>query len=224
MKKIFNNSKKANVFSPIVLKSNQKTIFGSSGTIELRKGSKSGQLVESFDVSSDKVNISAREIIIQPSNPLPYETEIYVVMSNGFVISAINGSSFSGLDVNGDKQFKFVTEDPIGKPLEGGTVILKEESWYVVLSPENSELSLSWNQLSTAIQKTEEVTGTTGWYVPDYYEMQNYKNYLKTKKSYWTSMELNADSSYSLYTNSNAPMFSNKSDSFLVRTFKKVNF
>jgi len=224
MEKIYRNSKQAKVTSPIVLVSNQKIAFGSSGTIELRKGSKTGELIESFDVSSDRVLISAREIIVQPSNPLPYETEIHMVMSDGFVVSAINGTSFSGFDVHGDKEFKFVTEHPIGKPLEGGIVILKENSWYVVMSPEKSEMSLTWTEFDKAIQNAEEVTGTTGWYVPGYYEMQFYQKHLKTEESYWTNTELDDNTSYSLNTNSNASVISNKSYSYLVRTFKKVNF
>jgi hypothetical protein len=78
MEKIFNGSNQAPVFSPIVLVSNQEIKFGSSGTIELRKNSKTGELIESFDILSDKIVISAWEIIIQPTNPFPYETEIYM--------------------------------------------------------------------------------------------------------------------------------------------------
>lgn len=220
---IYRNSKQAKVTSPIVLVSNQSITFGSSGRIELRKGSKTGELIESFDTSSDKVLISARELIIQPSNPLPYETEIYMTMSDGFVVSTINGTSFSGFDVNGDNEFKFVTEDPIGKPLEGGIVISKENSWYIVMSPEISEMLLTWNELNKAVQKTEEVTGTTGWYIPGYYEMQFYKKYFKNEKSYWTNTKLDDNTAYALNITSDAPVISNKSDSYLVRTFKKVN-
>jgi len=222
MEKIYRNSKQAKVTSPIVLVSNQKINFGSSGTIELRKGSKTGELIESFGISNNKVLISANELIIQPSNPLPYETEIYVVMSDGFVISAVNGTSFSEFDVHGDEEFKFVTEDPIGKPLEGGIVISKEGSWYIVVSPEMSEMILTWTELNKAVQKAEEVTGTTGWYIPGYHEMQFYQKHLKNEKSYWTNTELNANTAYGLNTTSNAPMIFNKSDSYLIRTFKKV--
>ena len=224
MEKIYRNSKQAKVTSPIVLVSNQKIAFGPSGTIELRKVSKTGELIESFEVSSNKVLISAREIVIHPSNPLPYETEIHMIMSDGFIVSAINGTSFSGYGVHGDKELKIVTEDPIGKPLEGGIVIAKENSWYVVMSPEKSEIPLLWTELNRAIQKAEEVTETTGWYVPGYYEMQFYQKHLNSEESYWTNTELDINTSYSLNTSSSAPTISNKSDSYLVRTFKKVNF
>ena len=125
---------------------------------------------------------------------------------------------------HGDKEFKFLTEDPIGKPLEGGTVIAKENSSYVVISPEKSETLLTWTEFSKAIKKAEEVTGTTGWYVPGYYEMQFYQNHLNSEDSYWTNTELDINTSYSLNIISNAPVISDKSDSYLVRTFKKVNF
>jgi len=223
MEKTYRNSKQANVTSPIVVITNQEVRFN-SGTLELRKGSKTGELIESFDVSSDKILISAREIIIQPSNPLPYETEVHMVMSDGFVVSTMNGSSFSGFDANGNKQFKFKTEDPIGKSLDGGVIISKENSWYVVISPEESETLTTWTEFSKAIQNTQNITGTTGWYVPGYYEMQFYKKYLKEEESYWTNTEVNSSSSYTLNTSKDTPVTSNKSNPYLVRTFKKVNF
>ena len=38
-------------------------------------------------------------------------------------------------------------------------------------------------EFSKAIQNTQKITGTTGWYVPGYYEMQFYKKYLKEEGS-----------------------------------------
>ena len=223
MENTYRNAKQAKVNSPIVIISNQKFKLN-SGTIELRKHSKTGELIESFDVSSDKIRISANEIIVQPSNSLPYETEIYVVISDGFVISENNGTSFSGFDANGDKQFKFATEDPIGKSLGGGIIVSKENCWYVVISPEKSEMLCTWAEFSKVIQNTQDKTGTTGWYVPEFYEMQFYKKFLEEKKFYWTNSEVNANNSLILNTSTDTPLTSNKNYSFLVRTFKKVNF
>ena len=125
--------------------------------------------------------------------------------------------------MNGDKEFKFVTEDPIGKPLEGGIVISKENSWYVVISPEKSEMLLTCYEFYKAIQKTEEDTGTSGWYIPDYYEMQFYKKYLKNDELYWTNTEVDINNSYVLNNNINFPVVLSKKYSHLVRAFKKVN-
>jgi hypothetical protein len=224
MKKIYNNQINAKVNLLICLTSNQEITFGSSGTIELRKGSKSGELIESFDVSSDKVIISARELLIQPSQQLPFETEIYMVVSDGFVVSSVNGSSFSGFDLNGNKEFKFITEDPIGKSLDGGVIISKNNGTYTIVSPKKSEMNLTWYEFSKAIQKAEEETGTTGWYVPSLYELQNHKEVLKLQDFYWTSTENDLGTAYKLNMNSNVPYVASKIESYLVRTFKKVNY
>lgn len=224
MEKIFNYSEQAKITSPIVLQSNQSVRIGSSGTIQLRKNSKTGELIESFDTSSDKVLISAREIIVKPTNPLPYETEIHVVMSDGFLVSTINGTTFSGLDVNGDKEFKFQTEDQVGNPLEGGIAILKENNWYVVMAPKNSELLIDWNNRNQAIQRAERITGTSNWQIPTYWEMQLYMEHLEDKKIYWTSTEVDDNNAYCINRSTKIPKVSNKNFTHLIRTFKKVNF
>lgn len=224
MEKIYNNEKKAKVTSPIVIEANQKIVLGSSGKVQLRKNSKNGELIEEFDVTTDKILISAMEIIIQPTNPLPYETEIHMVMSDGFVVSAINGSSFSGFDMDGNKNFKFTTEDAIGNPLEGGTVISKENGFYIVISPEKSEMRLSWYEFDKAIKKVKKFTETDGWYIPGYYEMQFYKKHLKDKKNYWTNTEIDSKNSYTINKEKNTPFVADKNKFYLVRTFKKINY
>ena len=224
MKKIYNNQIGSSVRSSICIVANQKVTFGSSGNIELRKGSKKGEIIESFDISSDKVSISANEIIIQPSNQLPYETEIYLLMNDGFLISSINGSSFSGFDVDGDKEFKFTTEDPIGKFLEGGTIISKNNGTYTIVSSKKLQIPLTWYELHKAIQKVEEHTKTSEWYVPSFNELQNYKHALRPKEFYWSSAEEDSKTAYKLNINSDFPLVANKNDSYLVCLFKKVNY
>lgn len=223
MEKIYNRQKEAKIDLPICIVSNQEVVFG-SGLIELRKNSKTGELIESFDVNSSRVNISGYEILIQPSNSLPYETEIYVLISDGSILSKVNGSSFSGFDVNGDKEFKFTTENCLGKPLDGGIIISKEGGQYTIVSSKKHEMDLTWYELNKVIQKTTEDTGTTGWYVPSLYELQKYKEILNLKKSYWTSTENDNISSYLLNMNSNVPYIANKNESHLIILFKKVNY
>jgi hypothetical protein len=224
MEKIYNGQLSAKVNLPICLISNQQIEFGSGGIIELRKNSKTGELIESFEVSSNQVTISARELLIKPSQQLPYETEIFMVISDGFVISSVNGSSFSGFDINGNKEFKFTTEDPIGKPLDGGTIISKNNETYTIVSPKKSEINLTWYEFSKAVQKTDEETGTKGWYVPSLYELQNHKEILKLEDFYWTSTENDLGTAYKLNMSSNISFVANKSESYLIRTFKKVNY
>jgi len=218
MNKTYNGQVTAGVNAPIFIKSNQEISLGSSGTLELRKDSKTGELIESFDVTSDKVSISAWELMIRPSEPLPYETEIYLVISDGFIVSAVNGSSFSGFDVNGDKTFKFSTESFIDL-LE---VESPDEEIKILIAPEKSEMNLTWYEIHKAIQKTEEDTRTTGWYLPSIYELQNYMSQLKNDSYYWSSTEIDLEHSYALNTDNQIPYSTNKRESHLIRLFKKV--
>jgi hypothetical protein len=234
MEKIYNGQVDASINSVICIKSNQQISLGSSGTLELRKDSKDGELIESFDVTSDRISISAWELIVQPSNSLPYESEIYLVMSDGFIVSDINGSSFSGFAVNGDKTFKFNTakevilppepqpELKIGDSLEGGIIIDKVDDIFTVISPKKSEMNLTMYEINKAIQKTEEDTGTTGWYLSSLYEFQNYTNHLESDKYYWTSTEVDLEHSYALNTNNRVPYSTKKRESHLIRLFKKT--
>jgi hypothetical protein len=224
MNKIYNGQISAKVTLPIYVISNQDIVFGASGSIELRKNSKSGQLIESFDTNSDKVKISARELIIYPTNQLPYETEIYVVISDGFILSKVNGSSFSEFSLDGNKEFKFQTEDSLGNFLEGGTVISKEGGRYTIISDEKYEMNLTWYEIYKAIEKTQNDTGKNGWYVPSLYELINYKDHLKSEESYWTNTEDTSEKAYLLNINTNTPYITNKIESHLIRLFKKVNY
>lgn len=224
MEKIYNNHTEANVNSYICVISNQDITFGNSGSIELRKDSKSGEVIESFSVNSSQILISARELLIKPSNSLPYETQIYMTISDGFIVSSTNGSSFSGFDVNGDKEFKFTTENALGKYLNGGVVISKNNSQYTIVSSQKSEMKLTWHEFDKVIQKITQDTGTTGWYVPTLQELQNHKEVLKLNDFYWTSSENDTLTSYKINMNSNIPYVANKSESYLIRLFKKVNF
>ena len=222
MEKIYNGHINANINSAICIKSNQNIVLGSSGVLELKLGSKTGKVIESFDVSSDRILISAWELIVQPSNPLPYESEIYLTMTDGFIVSAVNGSSFSGFDVNGNHEFKFNTENSIGKPLDGGIVISKTNEVFTIISPKKSEMNLTWYEIDKAIQKTEADTGTTGWYLPSFYEIQQYRNKLTVDEYYWTSTEIDSEHSYTLNTNSQVPYKTNKKESHPIRLLKKI--
>ena len=234
MEKTYNGQIGANVNSAICIKSNQQISLGSFGTLELRKDSKDGELIESFDVSSDGILISAWELIVQPSNPLPYESEIYLTMTDGFIVSAVNGSSFSGFDVNGNKTFKFNTakevilppepqpELKIGDSLEGGIIIDKVNDIFTLISPKKSEMNLTMYEVDKVIQKTEEDTETFGWYLPSLYELQNYTNHLESDKYYWTSTEVDLEHFYALNTDNRIPYSTNKRESHLIRLFKKA--
>lgn len=145
---------------------NQPILLGDSGTARLRKGSQTGEILEEFNIHSEKVSASGHELIIRPQKLLPYETEIFLTMDDGFVIAKSSGEKCNFLNETSDVTYSFFTEDSIGKPLEGGTVLARSGGRYLVVSPQKAEISLFWEEREKAISHTEKVTGTTGWFIP----------------------------------------------------------
>lgn len=83
------------VDSDILLIFNE-TIARGSGRIELRAGSASGTLVESFDVaSSNRISLSGSTVTIDPSATLAADTSYFVVLPTG-VIQDLAGNGYSG--------------------------------------------------------------------------------------------------------------------------------
>ena len=145
---------------------NQPILLGNSGTARLRKGSQTGEILEEFDVHSGKVSASARELVLYPEQTLPYETEIFLTLDDGFVIAKSSGEKCNFLNETSEVTFSFTTEDPIGKSLEGGTIVAKNGGRYLIVSPKKAEISLFWEEKEKVIAYTEEVTGTSGWFIP----------------------------------------------------------
>ena len=145
---------------------NQPILLGNSGTARLRKGSQTGEILEEFDVHSGKVSASARELVLFPKQTLPYETEIFLTLDDGFVIAKSSGEKCNFLNETSEVTFSFTTEDPIGKSLEGGTIVAKNGGRYLIVSPKKAEISLFWEEKEKVITYTEEVTGTSGWFIP----------------------------------------------------------
>ena len=100
---------------------NQPILLVTSGSVKLRKGSQTGEILEEFDINSGKVTTSGNELVLFPEKLLPYETEIFLTMDDGFVISASSGEKCNFLNETSNITFSFATEDPIGKKLDGGT-------------------------------------------------------------------------------------------------------
>lgn len=144
---------------------NQPIIIG-EGIARLRRGSQTGEILEEFDANSEKVSASGKELVLYPKKQLPYETEIFLTMDNGFVIAKKTGQKCDFLNERSETTFSFTTEDPIGKPLDGGTIISKNGGRYLIVSPKKAEINLPWQEREKAIAHTEGVTETTGWFIP----------------------------------------------------------
>jgi hypothetical protein len=145
---------------------NQPIILGESGTARLRKGSQFGEILEEFDVKSDKVQITNNGLVLLPETQLPYETEIFLTMDDGFVIAKRSGERCTFLNEKSDTTFSIITEDPIGNSWDGGTIISKVGGRYLIVSPKEAELNLFWEEREKAIAHTKKITGTKGWFIP----------------------------------------------------------
>ena len=145
---------------------NQPIILGESGTARLRKGSQFGEILEEFDVNSYKVEIRNNGLILLPETQLPYETEIFLTMDDGFVIAERSGERCTFLNEKSDTTFSIITEDPIRNSWDGGTIISKVGGRYLIVSPKEAELNLFWEERQKAIAHTEKITGTKGWFIP----------------------------------------------------------
>lgn len=181
---------------------NQPILLGNSGTARLRKESQTGEILEEFDVHSEKVSASARELVLFPEQTLPYETEIFLTLDDGFVIAKSSGEKCNFLNETSEVTFSFTTEDPIGKSLEGGIIVAESGGRYLIVSPKKAEMSLFWEEKEKAIAHTEEVTGTTGWFIPSFglliNEELNVRNLWfrgEDNNNFWTSDDYEIDMS-----------------------------
>jgi len=229
MEKIKRYDTNKSIKLPICIFYNQQISLGTSGTLSLRKGSRTGEVIESFDVTSDKILVSARELFVYPTNPLPYETDVHVTVSDGFVVSSMNGSGFTGLEEDGTEEFYFGTESPYEKSLEGGIVVAKDEGgYYWVAAPQSTEINGSWNEISNIITRVSNETGTSGWILPTKSIIQNQlftnKQYWidpnQVNDTYWTNNEIDLNHAY--YINDSIPYSDNKNNFHKIRLFKKV--
>lgn len=202
---------------------NQPIILGESGTARLRKGSQIGEILEQFDIHSDKVKIVNNALVLYPETQLPYETEIFLTMDDGFVIAKRSGEKCTFLNEKSDTTFSFTTEDPIGNELDGGTIISKNGGRYLIVSPKEAELDLFLEEKEKAISHTEKITGTTGWFIPSLSLLLNENLNVRDvwfrreeNNIFWTHDDYEIDMSDLIFKSAN------KNNVKKVRTFKFV--
>jgi len=203
---------------------NQNILLGDSGKARLRKGSQTGEILEEFDINSEKVFASGSELVLYPEKILPYETEIFLTMDDGFVIAKSSGEKCNFLNETSDVTFSFTTEDPIGKPLDGGIILSKSGGRYLIVSPKKAELNLFWEEREKAIAHTEEVTGTSGWFIPPASLLMN--KHINIKNLWFKSGDNNIfwsnDDGIGIDMNNLTPLSMSKITLNKVRTFKFV--
>jgi hypothetical protein len=165
-----------------------------TGTIELRSGSTSGTIIESFDAAtSDRIIILGTNWILDPTSNFPLEEEIFPMIPSTAI------QNYVGLNTTGADSYSFTTEGPaLGASYEGGFLICKSSPTRWVVAPNTSEVSRVWNSRNDANTTAQSVSGCTGWFVPTVTQLQNPGYTCRTfwdsfsSTLYWSSTENNA--------------------------------
>ena len=92
----------------ITITFDQNIYFSGSGTIQIRQGSISGTIVESFAITSGTpasgLNISGTQLIINPTSNLPQGSNIYVILPSSGIANT------EGISYAGSNNYNFQTE------------------------------------------------------------------------------------------------------------------
>ena len=200
-----------------------------TGTIQLRSGSTSGTVIETFDAaSSGQISISGNDYTIDPTSNLGFSTSIHTIIPS----TAIPG--YVGLNTTGANTHSFTTAQPnVGDSYEGGFVICKASPLRWVVSPYSAEVSRTWYLRNDANTRAQQVSGCTGWFVPTISQLQNPGYICRSfwgpapcfsSTYYWSSTESNANVACLVhFTNGNAGG-SFKAYTFCVRAFRCVTY
>jgi hypothetical protein len=171
---VFQSITPANGATNIGLDTNITLTFNSApargtGTIQLRSGSTSGTLIESFDAaSSGRISISGSNYIIDPTSNLGAGESIHTIIPS----TAIGG--YVGLNTTGADTHSFTTVAPnVGDSYQGGFLICKASPVRWVVSPRSAEVSRTWYLRDDANTTAQSVSGCTGWFVPTRPQLQN---------------------------------------------------
>ena len=197
-----------------------------TGTVELRSGSTSGTIVESFDAaSSGQIAVSGNDWILTPSSNLGFSTSIHPIIPTTAI------QSYVGLNTTGADSYSFTTRAVApGDSFEGGYLICCAGSTYWIVAPNTSEVSRNWYARNDANTTAQSVSGCTGWFVPTLGQLQNPGYACRTYWDsysplfYWSNTEVSAHAARSVYFNPGAASTPSKTTSHFVRAFRCVTY
>ena len=201
-----------------------------TGTVQLKSGSTSGTISESFNVStSSSITTSGNNFIINPTNNLGFSTTIHTIIPS----TAITG--YVGLNTTGADTHSFTTRAVApGDSYEGGFLICQSGGTNWIVSSYTAEVSRNWYSRNDAATRAQQVSGCTGWFVPSISQYQNpgftcrtyWDSY--TLANYWTPTEFSGTNACFFNMSSGNPggsAFNNyKSDANCVRAFRTVSY
>ena len=199
---------KVNTFSPangatsVAVNTNIALTFSAAptkgtGTIELRDGSATGTVLESFNAAtSTAITIASNTWTLNPTSNLPQAASVFLVMPSGAV------TNYSGINVTGGVTYSFTTVPPnVGDTFGGGQVFRKASGVVWIVAPASTERSYTWASRNSVLTVAQTATGVTGWFVPTCSQLQsaygcraNWDSY--SLNSYWSSTSLNGTYAY----------------------------
>jgi hypothetical protein len=204
-----------------------------TGTVQLRSGSTSGTVIESFNAaSSGRISISGNNWILDPTSNLGFSTSIHTIIPSTAI------QNYVGLNTTGADTHSFTTVAlNLGDSYEGGFLICKASPIRWVVSPYSAEVNTNWYNRGAAETAAQSVSGCTGWFVPTISQLQNpgyaYRSYwgpspCYSSTRYWSSTDFNNGGNYdNAYTvdfgNANRGT-SNKNYPRFVRAFRCVTY
>jgi len=101
----------------ITITFDQNISFSGNGTVELRSGSSSGTVIESFAITSGSpasgLSISGTQLIINPTSDLSVNTVVYVILPSSGIVNA------AGNTYVGSNNYNFQTEN-VAYTISGG--------------------------------------------------------------------------------------------------------
>jgi len=200
-----------------------------TGTVELRAGSTSGSLIESFNAaSSDRISISGNNYIIDPTSNLGFSTSIHTIIPSTAIVNYV------GLNTTGADTHSFTTAElPLGSSYEGGFVICKASPIRWVVSPYSAEVSRNWYNRNDANTRAQQVSGCTGWFVPTSSQLQNPGYCCRSfwgpspcysSTFYWSPTEYTANSGFRVNFGNGGATAHYKPTTHCVRSFRCVTY
>jgi hypothetical protein len=172
------------ISTSIVISFNTAVSIAATGFLTLRTGSAGGSAIATFGVGQlNNFLIASSVLNIVPPSSLPAVSTIFTVIPSGLIKST--SANFVGLNTAGANSHSFTTLMPaIGSSYEGGRLICANLGNFWIVAPSGAEVSRDWYSRGDANTRAQQVTGSTGWFVPTCAQLQNPGYVCRT---YWDS-------------------------------------
>jgi hypothetical protein len=168
------------ITTSIVLTFNQAVGVATTGFAYIRSVSAGGTTLQTLGVGNIQSIPNGISINV---TTLPILTAIFPVIPAGFIKST--SGNFIGLNTTGASSYSYTTRAvALGDAFGGGYWICAANPVKWIVAPSSSEVARLWASIGDANTRAQQVSGCTGWFIPDQGQLQN-PGY--TCKTYWDS-------------------------------------